>query len=69
MYVIVMMSIIIQGYYGCSIGKAARQARTEIEKLKLDQMSVDDAIDTAARMYVVHGDDDDDVVYSRGMMR
>ncbi|XP_078052490.1 proteasome alpha7 subunit [Augochlora pura] len=43
------------GYYGCAIGKAKQSAKTEIEKLKLSEMSCHDLVKEAARIiYLVH---------------
>ncbi|XP_046749470.1 proteasome subunit alpha type-3 [Diprion similis] len=43
------------GYYGCAIGKAKQSAKTEIEKLKLADMSCKDLIREAARIiYLLH---------------
>ncbi len=39
-----------KGYYGCAVGKGTRAAKTEIEKLKLSEMTVREAIKEAARM-------------------
>jgi len=45
------------GYYGCSIGKGARAAKTELEKLDLANMTAREAINEAARIiYSVHDD-------------
>jgi 20S proteasome alpha/beta subunit len=41
-----------QGYFGCAIGKGKQLARTEIEKLKLTELSCRDALKEVARMYV-----------------
>ncbi|KAI8458225.1 proteasome subunit alpha type-3 [Phakopsora pachyrhizi] len=40
------------GYRGCAIGKGRTLARTEIEKLKLEEMTAREAVDEAARMQV-----------------
>jgi 20S proteasome subunit alpha 7 len=40
------------GYRGCAIGKGRQLARTEIEKLKLEDLTVEEALVDAARMYV-----------------
>lgn len=40
-----------QGYYGTAIGKAKQAAKTEIEKLKLDEMTAREAVKQVARMY------------------
>ncbi|XP_070156496.1 proteasome subunit alpha type-3 isoform X2 [Polyergus mexicanus] len=43
------------GYYGCAVGKAKQSAKTEIEKLKLPEMSSKDLVKEAARIiYLVH---------------
>ncbi|KAI9190196.1 putative proteasome subunit alpha type-7 [Blastocladiella emersonii ATCC 22665] len=43
------------GYRGIAIGKGKQLAKTEIEKLKLDELSVRDAVREAARiLHVVH---------------
>jgi len=45
------------GYYACAIGKGARAAKTELEKLKLSEMTAREAIKEAARIiYMVHDD-------------
>jgi len=45
------------GYYGCAIGKAKANARTEIEKLKLSQMTMREGVIELARIiYTVHDD-------------
>jgi len=43
------------GYRGCAIGKGRQLANTEIEKLKLEEMTCREAIEEAARIiYMVH---------------
>jgi len=43
------------GYNGCAIGKARQSAKTEIEKLKLGEMTCQEALKEAAKVvYVVH---------------
>jgi len=43
------------GYHGCAVGKAKQSAKTEIEKLKLTNMSTRDLIKEAAKIiYLVH---------------
>jgi len=43
------------GYYGCAIGKAKQAAKTEIEKLKLKDMTCQQLVKEAAKIiYVVH---------------
>jgi len=44
-------------YFGCAVGKGKQAAKTEIEKLKLSEMSILDAVKDAARIiYAVHDD-------------
>ena len=45
----------LQGYFGCAIGKGKQQAKTEIEKLKLSELTCREAIKEVARMYVPCG--------------
>ena len=40
----------LQGYHGCAIGKARQNAKTEIEKIKMKDMSIKDLVKEAARM-------------------
>ncbi|KAJ3126024.1 hypothetical protein HK098_007962 [Nowakowskiella sp. JEL0407] len=43
------------GYYGTAIGKGKQVAKTELEKLKLSELSVEEAVKHAARIiYTVH---------------
>lgn len=43
------------GYWGCAAGKAKQAAKTEIEKLKVQEMSCQDLIKEAAKIiYMVH---------------
>jgi len=43
------------GYFGCAIGKAKQAAKTELEKLKLKDISCKDLIKEAAKIiYIVH---------------
>jgi len=45
------------GYYGCAIGKGARAAKNELEKLDLAHMTARDAVNEAAKIiYSVHDD-------------
>lgn len=42
-------------YFGCAVGKAKQSARTEIEKLKLSNMTCMELVEEAARIiYLVH---------------
>jgi len=46
---------IYTGYFGCAIGKAKQSAKTEIEKLKLSELTCAQLIKEAAKIiYVVH---------------
>lgn len=48
------------GYHGCAVGKGKQVAKTEIEKLKLSELTVEEALKEAARIiYVVHDDSKD----------
>ncbi|XP_033207671.1 proteasome subunit alpha type-3 [Belonocnema kinseyi] len=43
------------GYYGCAVGKAKQSAKTEIEKMKLSDMTCKELVKEAARIiYLVH---------------
>ena len=42
-----------QGYHGAAVGKGRQLAKTEIEKLKLTELSTREAVMEAARMYVI----------------
>lgn len=43
------------GYFGCAVGKAKQAAKTEVEKLKLQDMKVEDLVKEAAKIiYLVH---------------
>ena len=42
--------IYFQGYFGCAVGKAKQAAKTEIEKLKLADMTCKELVKEAARM-------------------
>ncbi|XP_014273298.1 proteasome subunit alpha type-3 [Halyomorpha halys] len=43
------------GYFGCAVGKAKQAAKTEIEKLKLKELSCQELVKEAARIiYLVH---------------
>ncbi|XP_064601899.1 proteasome subunit alpha type-3-like [Liolophura sinensis] len=43
------------GYHGCAIGKAKQAAKTEIEKLKMKEMSIRDLVKEVAKIiYIVH---------------
>jgi len=46
---------IYYGYHGCAVGKAKQNAKTEIEKLKLDNMTCKEAVKEVAKIiYIVH---------------
>jgi len=40
----------IKGYLGCAMGKARQSAKTEMEKLKLKDMTCEELIKEAAKM-------------------
>ncbi len=42
----------MQGYHGCAIGKGKQQAKTEIEKLKPQELTCLEAVNEVARMCV-----------------
>ncbi len=42
----------VQGYRGAAVGKGRQLAKTELEKLKFDELSMREAVMEAARMYV-----------------
>jgi len=43
------------GYHGCTIGKAKQAAKTEIEKIKMKEMSVTDLVKEVAKIiYTIH---------------
>jgi len=41
-----------KGYHGAAVGKGRQLAKTELEKLKLSELSTREAVFEAARMYV-----------------
>ena len=43
----------MKGYFGCAIGKAKQSAKTELEKLKLKDMTAKQLIKEAAKMYSI----------------
>jgi len=46
---------VFYGYHGCAVGKAKQNAKTEIEKLKLENMTCKEAVKEIARIiYIVH---------------
>lgn len=44
------MISIFKGYFGCAAGKAKQTAKTEIEKLKLAEMSTSELLNVAGKM-------------------
>lgn len=50
LYVCLFHCCLSQGYYGCAIGKAKQTAKTEIEKLKMKDMTMQDLVKEVARM-------------------
>ena len=51
LYVIEPSGMVL-GYHGCAVGKGKQFVKTEIEKLALDELSMEQAVDEVARMYV-----------------
>lgn len=49
--------MVCQRYFAEAIGKGAQQAKTELEKLKLDELSARDALFEVAK--IIHGVHDD----------
>lgn len=47
------VTIHLQGYHGAAVGKGRQLAKTELEKLKLAELTVRQAVFEAARMYVL----------------
>jgi 20S proteasome subunit alpha 7 len=47
---LVLSSCLCQGYHSAAIGKGRQLAKTELEKLKLSEMSLHEAAIEAARM-------------------
>jgi hypothetical protein len=47
-----MCSYYVQGYHGAAAGKGKQLAKTELEKLKLSEMTTREAVFAAAKMYV-----------------
>lgn len=43
---------LLQGYNGAAVGKGRQLAKTELEKLKLSEITTREAVLEAARMYV-----------------
>lgn len=48
---IVEPSGVYMGYHGAAVGKGRQLAKTELEKLKLSEMTTREAVIEAARMY------------------
>lgn len=48
---------VVWGYNGCAIGKGKQLAKTEIEKLALDELSNEQAVDEVARIIFKAHDD------------
>jgi len=42
--------MILKGYFGAAVGKAKAGAKTEIEKLKMGEMTCDEIVKEAAKM-------------------
>ncbi|XP_057315783.1 proteasome subunit alpha type-3-like [Hydractinia symbiolongicarpus] len=46
---------VFYGYHGCAVGKAKQNAKTEIEKLKLENMTCKEAVKEVSKIvYIVH---------------
>ena len=43
----------VQGYNGAAVGKGRQLAKTELEKLKLSELTTREAVFEAARMWVL----------------
>lgn len=50
LHVSYIIKITFQGFFGCAVGKAKQNAKTEIEKLKLKDLSCKDLVKEAAKM-------------------
>lgn len=50
MILTVPVLLLMQGYHGCATGKAKQAAKTEIEKLKLQDMDIEQLITEAGKM-------------------
>lgn len=48
--------LFVQGYHGAAVGKGSQLAKTELEKLKLTELSTREAVYEAARMCVIAHD-------------
>ena len=48
-----MLLYLFQGYFGAAAGKAKQAAKTEVEKLKMLDMTCADVVKEAAKMYVI----------------
>lgn len=46
----ILVSSLCQGYHSAAIGKGRQLAKTELEKLKLSEISLREAVIEAARM-------------------
>ena len=42
--------ISLQGYFGCTIGKARQAAKTEIEKIKMREKTMKELVNEVAKM-------------------
>ncbi|XP_075233530.1 proteasome alpha7 subunit [Lycorma delicatula] len=51
------------GYFGCAIGKAKQNAKTEIEKLKLQDMTCQELVKEAARIIYLVNDELKDKIF------
>ena len=44
------MFAVLQGYLGCAVGKAKQAAKTEIEKLKMQELSCRQVVNEVAKV-------------------
>lgn len=50
-----------QGYFGAATGRGRQAAKAELEKLQLPNLSIEEAVEHAARIiYIAHGDNSTD---------
>jgi hypothetical protein len=50
----ILLTCVCQGYYGAAVGKGRQLAKTELEKLKLSELTTREAVLEAARMSVFY---------------
>jgi len=59
---------VLMRYYGCATGKGKQQAKTELEKLKLGEISCRDAVSELAKIIVNVHDETKDKLYELEML-